>query len=160
MKLQSVQSSPDRFLCESPCTHEIGVNGNLATTLPSNLCKICLSERYKTNIQLTYIELNIPRRAVNAKPIASIDFILTKDKSRLLFFNFSSSLSIFFFNPLSKVSEHVSLIFSTETILKTPMISLTNKLIVPKLKSYVFCFADQSLPSISGTFLFCRLEAM
>lgn len=59
------------------------------------------------------MELNIPKSAVKAKPIANIDFIFTKDRSRLLFLSFSSSLSIFFLKPLSNVSEWVSLNFST-----------------------------------------------
>ena len=116
MKEQSVKSSPGKFRCERPWTHEMGVKGSLATTLPSNLkrknwyfsvfigaCNCCI----------TYMELNIPRSAVKAKPMASIDFIFTRDKSRLLFFSFSSSLSTFFLYCLSRASEWLSLIFST-----------------------------------------------
>lgn len=60
-----------------------------------------------------YMLLNMLSKAVNAKPIANMDFIFTKDKSLLLCFNLSSSLSIFFFCCLSKVSPCVSLRFST-----------------------------------------------
>ena len=57
-----MKSSPRKFLCKRPCNQEIGLNGSLATTQPSNN------------------ELNIPIKAVAVKPI---DFILTIDKSRL-----------------------------------------------------------------------------
>merc|ERR1719187_1648375 len=79
MKLQSVMSSPRRILWLSPWTQYIGVKGSLATTLPSK------------------IVLNMDRRAVKANPMANIDFILTIVRSRLVFFSFSSSASIFLF---------------------------------------------------------------
>ena len=52
-------SSPSKFRWERPCSHEIGVKGNFATTLPSK------------------IELNIDSKEVKAKPIANILFIFT-----------------------------------------------------------------------------------
>lgn len=57
--------------------------------------------------------LNMLSRAVKVNPMANIDFILTSDKSRLLFFSLSSSLSIFFFCCLSRESPWASLRFST-----------------------------------------------
>lgn len=60
--------------------------------------------------------LNMLKRAVNAKPMANIDFIFTIDKSRLLILSFSSTRSIFFFCCLSTESPWASLRFSTETI--------------------------------------------
>merc|ERR1719187_598391 len=79
MKLQSVMSSARRFLWLSPWTQYIGVKGSLATTRPSK------------------IVLNMDRRAVKANPMANMDFILTIVRSRLVFFSFSSSASIFLF---------------------------------------------------------------
>lgn len=58
--------------------------------------------------------LNIDSRAVNANPVANIDFILTNDRSRLLFFSFSSSLSIFFLCCLSNDSPWISFLLSTD----------------------------------------------
>lgn len=58
--------------------------------------------------------LNILKSAVKAKPIANIDFILTSDRSLLLFFNLSSSLPIFFLCCLSRESPWASLRFSTK----------------------------------------------
>lgn len=57
--------------------------------------------------------LNMLSNAVNANPVANIDFIFTNDKSRLLFFSFSSSRSIFFLCCLSNESPSVSFRFST-----------------------------------------------
>lgn len=71
-----------------------GVKGSFATTLPSNM------------------ELNIPIRAVKQKPIANMDFIRTIDRSLLLFFSFSSCLSIFFFCCRPADSVIVSFFFS------------------------------------------------
>lgn len=68
---------------------------------------------------LTYMLLNILSNAVNAKPVATIDFIFTIDKSRLLFLSFSSSRSIFFLCCLSSESPSVSLRFSTKNQLKS-----------------------------------------
>lgn len=65
---------------------------------------------------MTYMLLNILSKAVNAKPVATIDFIFTIDKSRLLFFSFSSSRSIFFLCCLSSESPSVSFRFSTKKI--------------------------------------------
>jgi hypothetical protein len=45
--------------------------------------------------------------------MANIDFIFTSDRSRLLFFSFSSSRSIFFLCCLSKESPWASFLFST-----------------------------------------------
>lgn len=52
-------------------------------------------------------------RAVKANPVANMDFILTRDRSRLSFFSFSSSRSSFFFWFLTRTSPCVSLSFST-----------------------------------------------
>ena len=52
-------SSPSKFRWERPCSHEMGVKGNFATTLPSK------------------IELNMDSKEVKAKPIANILFIFT-----------------------------------------------------------------------------------
>lgn len=54
MNEHSVKSVPCKFLCDKPWIHEIGVNGNRATTFPSK------------------IELNIERSAVNAKPVKNL----------------------------------------------------------------------------------------
>lgn len=76
--------------------------------------------------------LNILKSAVNAKPVANMDFILTNDKSRLLFLSFSSSLSIFFLCCLSSESPCVSLRFSTRNIIIYIIIPIEN------LKKYVY----------------------
>merc|ERR1719331_225389 len=77
-------SSPSRILQLSPGIQQNGVKGSFATTLPSKMV------------------LNIDRRAVNAKPIANMDFILTIVKSLFVFFSFSSSASSFLFLLLSR----------------------------------------------------------
>jgi hypothetical protein len=85
----------------------MGVKGNLATTRPSNLCKLnilnifCVSKKLTNK---THMLLNMLNNAVNAKPMANIDFIFTIDKSRLLILSFSSTRSIFFFCCLSTES--------------------------------------------------------
>lgn len=65
------------------------------------------------NSYTTYMLLNILSSAVKAKPMANIDFILTNERSLLLFFRRSSSLSIFFLCCLSNESPCASLRFST-----------------------------------------------
>ena len=78
------------------------------------------------------IELSILRRAVKAKPIANIDFIFTKDRSLLLFFNFSSCLSIFSFDfyPLIR---HLPFSFpiSCSVFQPPPLISCTSLFCIP-----------------------------
>lgn len=63
----------------------------------------------------TYMLLNMLSKAVNAKPMANMDFILTRDRSLLLFFSLSSSRSIFFLCCLSKESPCASFLFSTKS---------------------------------------------
>uniref|UniRef100_A0A0K2UIP8 Uncharacterized protein n=1 Tax=Lepeophtheirus salmonis TaxID=72036 RepID=A0A0K2UIP8_LEPSM len=53
----------------------MGEKGNLATTFPSKS------------------ELNMESKEVKAKPMPSMDFILTSIRSRFVFLSFSSSLS-------------------------------------------------------------------
>lgn len=84
------------------------------------------SEKYAINTHIlsdrtfaTYMLLNMPRRAVNAKPVVIMLFILTSDRSRLLFFSFSSSRSIFFLCCLSRESPWVSLRRSTMCNIRT-----------------------------------------
>merc|ERR1719331_3014500 len=79
-------SSPSRILQLSPGIQQNGEKGSFATTLPSKMV------------------LNIDRRAVNAKPIANMDFILTIVKSLFVFFSFSSSASSFLFLLLSRLA--------------------------------------------------------
>lgn len=89
---------------------------------------------------ITYMLLNMLSKAVNAKPVASIDFILTIDKSRLLFFNFSSSLSIFFLCCLSNESPRVSFRFSTvDEKLIRPMSMYKNHLLTLFALLFDFC---------------------
>lgn len=116
IKEHSEISSPGRFRWLNPWIHEMGKNGRRATTLPSKLQKrhykyVIPTLFFATN---TYMLLNMLKSAVNANPVANIDFILTNDRSRLLFFSFSSSRSIFFLCCLSNESPCVSLRRSTE----------------------------------------------
>lgn len=69
----------------------------------------------------TYIELNMESSAVKAKPIANMLFILTSDKSLLLFLRRSSSRSIFRFCCRSILSPCASFFFST--VMKQTMFS-------------------------------------
>lgn len=120
--------------------------------------------------------LNMLSKAVNANPVASIDFIFTIDKSRLLFLSFSSSRSIFFLCCLSSESPSVSFRFSTNGYKNRMQLSflfcfirMMRKKCVGKLEmfvgkkcvngTYVFCFAFQFQSLIFGIFLFDKLEA-
>lgn len=89
MKEQSVKSLPGRLRCERPCTHDIGTNGNFATTRPSKLAVYRMGMKNKqkffksTKKNNTYMLLNMDNSAVNVIPMANIDFILTIERSRL-----------------------------------------------------------------------------
>lgn len=69
------------------------------------------------------------RSAVKAKPVVNMLFIFTSDRSRLLFFSFSSSLSIFFLCCLSNESPWVSLRRSTAN----PSLKMCHSLIYTSL---------------------------
>lgn len=107
---------------------------------------------------LTYMLLNILSKAVNAKPVATIDFILTIDKSRLLFLSFSSSRSIFFLCCLSSESPRVSFRFSTEMQIEEYSIEGAQNIdLPPAIRTYVFYFAFLFRPSAFETFRCDRL---
>ena len=71
--------------------------------------------------KLNYMELNMLSRAMKAKLIVIMDFILTIDSSRLLLLSFSSCLSSFFLWFLSLMSGRLSFCFSTLSNLKKNM---------------------------------------
>lgn len=88
-----------------------------------------------------------------------MDFILTKDKSRLLFFNLSSSLSIFFFCCLSRDSPSTSFFFSTMAEIfwnQIELIDLMARMTVHFMFTYTFSFAFQFRLWVSGIFLYDR----
>lgn len=96
--------------------------------------------------------LNMLSSAVKAKPVANIDFILTSDRSRLLFFSFSSSRSIFFLCDLSNESPWVSFRFSTaidQADYDLHKSSILSSMVSP---TYISCFASPPRPSVSDTF--------
>lgn len=110
--------------------------------------------------------LNMLSSAVKAKPVASMDFILTSDKSRLLFFSFSSSRSIFFLCCLSSESPRVSFRFSTVKVcvcVCRPAIRCCDKCLSLAncgVSTYISCFAFRFLSSNVGIYRYDKLEAM
>lgn len=121
--------------------------------------------------------LNMLSRAVNANPVANIDFIFTNDKSRLLFFSFSSSRSIFFLCCLSSESPSVSFLFSTEQkenwneltvwylvidfIILIFNCNIQSDLITSEYTNwaYIFCFVFQFQSSVFGICQFDKPKA-
>ena len=57
MKEQSVKSLPGRLRCERPCTHDIGTNGNFATTRPSKLAVYRMGMKNKNSLNQKKITL-------------------------------------------------------------------------------------------------------
>jgi hypothetical protein len=76
MNEQSVKSSPDKFRWDNPRIHGIGSNGSLATTRPSKL-KYTIKYSICFKLSSSYIELNMPSKAIKVKLDANMDFILT-----------------------------------------------------------------------------------
>ena len=65
---------------------EMGTNGSLATTRLSNLRENgCSGVRWRKGDErgVPHMELKSESRAVNATPIANMDFIFTSDRSLL-----------------------------------------------------------------------------
>lgn len=112
-----------------------------------NVQRINYCSMHEHLVTHSYMLLNMLSKAVNANPVANIDFIFTSDKSRLLFFSFSSSRSIFFLCCLSNESPRVSFRFST-VLQACERTHIKNSLLFSRGKTqarntYIFCFVSQ-----------------